>query len=241
MYLYFHNLNNTLFINTDAFNRGIGAILYQKEGIIAYFSNSLSDAQPKYTTTKKECLAIKLAIEKWKTWLGGSKIIVSTDNKNLISHTNNFDRKAERWKTELGQYQIEYKFVEGKDNGVADELRRKLNTLEMRSDNNSENTKIRKIPYFHIVNDHPGHSPAINTLKENCELRRGDSAIIKKYIRECMFCQLNKPVPSIKTGLLSGHIATEIPFKSIPLMCMDRLMQPYSHQISRMIKYTVLP
>lgn len=193
----------------------MGAILYQKEGIIAYFTRSFTSTQMKYTATEKECFAIKGVPEKWKTWLDGSKIIVFTDNKNLISHTNNFNRKVERWKTKIGQFKIEYKFVEGKSNGVADELSRKLNNLEIKNKQKPEKSIIQKIAYFHIFNGHSGQFSTINTLRGTGALRRRDTAIIKKYIRECMFCQLNKPGSSIKKSLLTGHIATETPLKSI--------------------------
>ncbi|KRH94388.1 putative transposable element, partial [Pseudoloma neurophilia] len=48
-HLYFPDLNEPFFINTDASETGIGAVLYQTEGIIGYFSKTLNECQMKYS------------------------------------------------------------------------------------------------------------------------------------------------------------------------------------------------
>ena len=50
---------------------------------IYYASRTLNDAQMNYTTTEKELLAIIFALEKFWSYLIGSKVIVHTDHSAL--------------------------------------------------------------------------------------------------------------------------------------------------------------
>lgn len=75
-------------------------------------------------------------------------IIILTDHKKLTSHTNNFSKKVNCWETELGELQIEYKFIEGEIGNVPDKLSREINSLEIRTngeimeEKNQENSVI---------------------------------------------------------------------------------------------------
>jgi len=48
--------------------------------VIHYASKVLNDAQIDYTTTEKELLAIVYALEKFRAYLIGSKVIIYTDH-----------------------------------------------------------------------------------------------------------------------------------------------------------------
>lgn len=58
-------------------------------------------------------LAIKTSVEKWSSWIGGSQIIVMTDNKNILGNTQNYDKKIDRWKACLSEFNIVYKHISG--------------------------------------------------------------------------------------------------------------------------------
>nr|KYP37683.1 Retrovirus-related Pol polyprotein from transposon 17.6 [Cajanus cajan] len=68
----------------DASDYAIGAALGQKKDkifhVIHYASKVLNENQIKYATTEKELLAIVYALEKFCSYLVGSKIIVYTDH-----------------------------------------------------------------------------------------------------------------------------------------------------------------
>ncbi|BAT81713.1 hypothetical protein VIGAN_03151500, partial [Vigna angularis var. angularis] len=68
----------------DASDYAIGVVLGQrKEQIfhpIYYASKVLNDAQLNYATTEKEFLAIIYALEKFRPYLIGSKVIIYTDH-----------------------------------------------------------------------------------------------------------------------------------------------------------------
>jgi hypothetical protein len=120
-------------IHTDASGVGIGAVLSQKGHPIAYLSKALSPRAQAFSTYEKECLALILAVEKWKSYLQHKEFTIYTDHKSLIhlesqQLTNSIQHKA--FCKLLGlQYKVKYK--EGRANNVADALSRCPDTSEL--------------------------------------------------------------------------------------------------------------
>ncbi|KAL2243646.1 UNVERIFIED_CONTAM: Retrovirus-related Pol polyprotein from transposon 17.6 [Sesamum indicum] len=79
--------NHPFEIMCDASNHAIGAVLGQKIGkdphVIYYASRMLDNAQSNYTTTEKELLAIVFALEKFRHYLLGTKVVVYSDHAAL--------------------------------------------------------------------------------------------------------------------------------------------------------------
>ena len=71
----------------DTFDFAIGAVLdqkFNKEPYVIYYANkTLSDAQLNYTIIEKELSAIVFALEKFHSYLLGSKILVYSDHATL--------------------------------------------------------------------------------------------------------------------------------------------------------------
>ncbi|RDX97981.1 Retrovirus-related Pol polyprotein, partial [Mucuna pruriens] len=71
----------------DASNSTLGAVLGQRVGkklhIIAYAFQTMDAAQVNYTTNEKELLAIMFALDKFRLYLLGSKIVVFSDHITL--------------------------------------------------------------------------------------------------------------------------------------------------------------
>ena len=61
----------------------MGQRVDRKPVAIYYASKTLVDAQMNYSTTEKELLAIVFALEKFRSYLLGSKVIVYTDHSTL--------------------------------------------------------------------------------------------------------------------------------------------------------------
>ena len=84
----------------------------------------------KYSAMKLELLALKWAItEKFRGYLLGSKFIVYTDS-NPLAHLNTakFGAVEQRWIAELGAFDFQVKYKQGRNNQNADSLSR--NPLE---------------------------------------------------------------------------------------------------------------
>ncbi|KAI5316284.1 hypothetical protein L3X38_045460 [Prunus dulcis] len=74
-------------IMCDASDGAIGAVIGQRKDkkpvVISYASRTLNSAQKNYTTTEKELLAIVFALEKFRSYILGSQIVVFTDHSAL--------------------------------------------------------------------------------------------------------------------------------------------------------------
>ena len=114
----------------DASDYAMGAVLGQRKDklmhAIYYASRTLNDAQMNYTTTEKELLAIVFALEKFRSYLIGSKVIVHTDHSALRYLMMKKDSKPRliRWILLLQEFDIEVHDKPGKENVVADHLSR---------------------------------------------------------------------------------------------------------------------
>jgi len=71
----------------DASGTALGVVLGQKRNrmfhLIYYASKSLNGAQRNYTVTEQELLAVVYALEKFRAYLLGTKVIVHTDHVTL--------------------------------------------------------------------------------------------------------------------------------------------------------------
>ncbi|XP_024172206.1 uncharacterized protein LOC112178273 [Rosa chinensis] len=112
----------------DASDFTMGAVLGQRIEkalhVIYYASRTLNDAQVHYTTTEKELLAIIFALEKFWSYLLGSKVIVHTDHAALryLLSKKDAKRRLIRWVLLLQEFDIEIKDKPGRENLVADHL-----------------------------------------------------------------------------------------------------------------------
>jgi hypothetical protein len=74
-------------IMCDASDYAVGAVLGQskdkKHYAISYASKTLTGLQLNYITTEKELLTMVFAIEKFRSYLVGAKVIVYTDHAAL--------------------------------------------------------------------------------------------------------------------------------------------------------------
>ncbi|GJX16409.1 putative reverse transcriptase domain-containing protein [Tanacetum coccineum] len=111
----------------DASRKGLGAILMQREKVIAYASRQLKIHEKNYTTHDSELGAVVFALKIWRHYLYGTKCVVFTDHKSLqhIVDHKEFNMRQRRWLELLSDYDCEIRYHPGKANVVADALGRK--------------------------------------------------------------------------------------------------------------------
>ncbi len=118
---------------TDSSNYAVGALLCQiqngVERVIAYASRLMNPSEQNFTTSEKECLALIFALEKWREYCYGRKIIAYTDHLALLSLVktkNSKNLRLARWILSIQESDIELRYMRGKTLLHADALSRVL-------------------------------------------------------------------------------------------------------------------
>ncbi|GJX31230.1 putative reverse transcriptase domain-containing protein [Tanacetum coccineum] len=108
----------------DASHKGLGAVLMQREKLIAYASRQLKTHEKNYTTHDLELGAVVFALKIWGHYLYGTKCTVFTDHKSLqhILDQKELNMRHRRWLELLSDYDCEIRYHPGKANAVADAL-----------------------------------------------------------------------------------------------------------------------
>ncbi len=77
------DFNEPFVVETDASNKGIRAVLMQKNHPIAFLSRALGTRHQGLSTYEKESLAIMLAVEHWHPYLQHAEFFIRTDHRSL--------------------------------------------------------------------------------------------------------------------------------------------------------------
>ena len=130
--LAYANYKKPFRLHTDASDLGLGAVLYHqdensKNGVIAYASRTLSQAEKNYPAHKLEFLALKWAVtNRFHEYLYGGEFAVYTDNNPLtyILTTAKLDATGQRWIAALANYNFSLHYKSSKTNIEGDALSR---------------------------------------------------------------------------------------------------------------------
>jgi hypothetical protein len=127
-------------INADANAKAIDAVLLQQDqegntNIVSTASRVLTPTEQRYTTCEQELLGIIFAVEQFRIYIYGHKIILYTGNKSLtfLNRWAITSNRVARWIVNLQQYDIELHVKEA-HNHLADIISRNpigLNATEI--------------------------------------------------------------------------------------------------------------
>nr|GEW59320.1 putative reverse transcriptase domain-containing protein [Tanacetum cinerariifolium] len=121
----------------DASIQGLGAVLMQKEKVIAYASRQLKPNEETYTTHDLELGAVVFVLKIWRHYVYGTKCTIFTDHKSLqhILNKKELNMRQRHCLELLTDYDCEIHYHLGKANVVADALSQKerIKPLRVRS------------------------------------------------------------------------------------------------------------
>ncbi|GJZ46744.1 putative reverse transcriptase domain-containing protein [Tanacetum coccineum] len=108
----------------DASLKGFGAVLMQREKVIAYASRQLRKNEENYTTHDLELGAVVFALRLWRHYLYDTTCTVFTDHKILqyILDQKELNMRQRRWIDPLSDYDCVIRYHSGKANVVTDAL-----------------------------------------------------------------------------------------------------------------------
>nr|GEW50277.1 putative reverse transcriptase domain-containing protein [Tanacetum cinerariifolium] len=195
----------------DASHKGLGAVLMQKEKIIAYVSRQLKVHEKNYTTHDLELGAVVFALKMWRHYLYGTKCVVFTDHKSL-QHTldqKELNIRQRRWLELLSDYdwlnlpkQILNAQSEARkdENFINEDLHGMINNLEHRADGTLCLNNRSWIPCIDdlramIMHEshkskysiHPGSDKMYQDLKR-LYWRPNMKAEMATYVSKCLAC-----------------------------------------------------
>ena len=125
------DFSSDFFLATDASTLAVGSVLMQRDDknkykVIAYYSRKLNNAEQKYGISDLEALAVMDSLAHFRYIIYGYPIHVLTDHKALKDYFKNpgHSGRRARWFLKLLDYNVDFEYLPGRLNTVADCLSR---------------------------------------------------------------------------------------------------------------------
>ena len=120
-----------IILDTDASGDAVGAVLSQVQGgeerVLGYLSKALSDTQRNYCVTRKELLAVVVALARFHPYVWGRPVILRTDNTAVLwmKRLKEPAGQMARWLVEVDRYDLTIEHRPGRVHWNADALSRR--------------------------------------------------------------------------------------------------------------------
>jgi hypothetical protein len=234
LYFISDDVEDKIFLHTDASDYGYGAYLYQvvkqEEHPILFMSKTFQGAQLRWNTVDKECFAIFMAFQKFDYLIRNVFFTLRTDSRNLTFINSGEDGRVFRWKIQIQKYNFQIEHIPGKLNIVADCFSRLVSNgdeaeaagVDIISSNyeyDIPKDKMELIKWYHnSTSGHHGVEKTIERLERDnhkWEFRREH---VRRFIKTCPCCQ--------KMSYLQIPIHTH-PFTTVAYKPMERLNMDY--------------
>lgn len=176
---------------------------------VAILSSTFTDTEKNWSTIEIELYGIVFALRKWKEMVGVSAVEVFFDHKNLLYLTNAKAAKVFRWKIELFNFQLNFHWIAGHHNSIADYLSRltvddprKVFSLKGASTDGDtlllKELKEKLIRIYHGGSQgHLGIKTTVAMMKKNNHNWVNLKNDVKKFISLCPTCQINSPKSNV--------------------------------------------
>ncbi|GJV48424.1 putative reverse transcriptase domain-containing protein [Tanacetum coccineum] len=183
----------------DASHKGLGAVLIQKEKVIAYASRQLKVHEKNYTTHDLELGSVVFALKIWRHYLYGTRCTVFTDHKSLqnILDQKELNMRQRRWLELLSDYDCDIRYHLKKANVVANDLSRKerikplrirglVMTIGLNLPKQILEAQIEALKTENLVNEDVGSMIRKDIPKERLEPRADGTLCL--HGRSCLPC-----------------------------------------------------
>ncbi|CAN6562574.1 unnamed protein product [Malus baccata var. baccata] len=173
----------------DGSDYAIGVVLGQRKNkqphVIYYASWTLNDAQLNYSTTEKELLAVVFALDKFRSYLLGTKVIIFTDHAALKYLLTKKEAKPRliRWMLLLQEFDIEIRDKKGMENVVANHLSRMVHEEASPISETFPDEQLMSIQWV-----------------EAKATRTNDSKVVAEFVKSNIFARFGMPRVLISDG-----------------------------------------
>ena len=121
---------------------GVGMVLTQRETAddpdthrpLSFQSHKFTDNEKAFTIRDQECFGLYKSLQQWRHLLMGARCVVRTDHKSLqwlMRNTHPDGSRVSGWALKLQEFDVEIKWVEGKNHIAADCLSRAFNWRDL--------------------------------------------------------------------------------------------------------------
>jgi len=130
--LQYYDVTKSVTLQVDASQKGLGAVLYQDKGPVAYASKAMNETQQNYAQIEKELLAVVFGCKRFHQYIYGKHVTIETDHKPLEAIFNKplsqAPSRLQRMLMQLQGYDINLKYKKGTEMYIADALSRAFPT-----------------------------------------------------------------------------------------------------------------
>lgn len=172
------DFSRRFYIQCDACDYGIGAVLYQlnnknEEHPIAFYSQKLNTCQKNYSVTEKECLAAIMAVKKFRPYVEMMPFTIVTDHASLkwLMSLKDLTGRLARWSLQLQAFDFQIMHRKGSENIVADMLSRlpEVNVDEINLEDllDFETNEFESEEYLELIQQIQSNQQQLPDLKVN--------------------------------------------------------------------------
>lgn len=151
-------------IQTDASQKGLGAVLLQQGQPVCYASKALTDTERNYSNIERETLGVIWGLERFNYFIFGKHCTVNTDHKPLESifkkSLSSCPPRLQRFLMRALKYDVTVHYVKGPDVPIADALSRVSPQLA------PANGQLPEICVHHITQNLPASPTKLQQIRD---------------------------------------------------------------------------